>query len=380
MIANEVWLDVFINANILLCLAYGAWRFVSAALKLAGLQNTHATQLRLLNYVFLSVLLAPVIAVGFQSLQDAGLARDFNLNLTDRAVAYYLNGGFEMKSSDFQALIQSRDTFTLNLLSGSGWLAQGVIALFVTGVLVGLARLGYSVICLWTIVHRSFAWRRAGRVRVRISDRTLVPFSTRGLRNYYVVIPSHLLCDLPALKVSMAHEFQHVRHGDLEWEVLLEALKPIFILNPVYHIWKRQVEALRELTCDSQVLARGQIDVKVYCDTLLAVCQKTLRKDRSFVLAVPKVTLVTADRAGFLGSRSALEHRVLSMLQFRKLRFERLMFVALAVPLLALMVFATLGIQRSGDWSQDRLMLSTVVNLDRLDEINRLSTLGRLRN
>ena len=40
----------------------------------------------------------------------------------------------------------------------------------------------------------------------------------------------------------------------------------------------------------------------------------------------------------------------------------------------------TLAIQRPGDWSQDRLMLSTVVNLERLDEINRLSTFGRIRN
>jgi hypothetical protein len=39
-----------------------------------------------------------------------------------------------------------------------------------------------------------------------------------------------------------------------------------------------------------------------------------------------------------------------------------------------------LAIQSPGDWSQDRLMLSTVVNLDRLDKINQLSAFGRLRD
>ncbi len=61
----------------------------------------------------------------------------------------------------------------------------------------------------------------------------------------------------------LAHEFQHLRQGDIEWEILLEALKPIFFLNPAFHAWKRQVEKLRELSCDSQVLTRGRIGV---CD------------------------------------------------------------------------------------------------------------------
>ncbi len=37
------------------------------------------------------------------------------------------------------------------------------------------------------------------------------------------------------LAVSLAHEFQHLRQGDIEWEILLEAIKPIFFLNPAFH-------------------------------------------------------------------------------------------------------------------------------------------------
>ncbi len=71
------------------------------------------------------------------------------------------------------------------------------------------------------------------------------------------------------------------------------------------------MEDLRELSCDSQVLTRGRIGVRDYCDTLLSVCQNTLRRDRTFVIAVPKVTLVTADRSAFGGSKmSFLEERV----------------------------------------------------------------------
>ena len=226
----------------------------------------------------------------------------------------------------------------------------------------------------------SYAWRSLGRINVRLSDRILVPFSTRGLRNFYVVIPSHMLGDVDKLKVAIAHEFQHIRQGDLEWEILLEVLKPAFFLNPAYHAWKRQLENLRELTCDSQVLKTGRVDVRSYCETLLAVCQNYLRRDRVFVIAVPIVTLVTADRSScFSKKRSLLEERIQSALTSTRTRFERLLVMAIAVPLLAATTLTTLAIQSPGDWSHERLMLSTVVNLDRLDEINGLSDFGRLQ-
>lgn len=381
MIAGEALLDAFINANILICLVFVLWFVLRSMMRLMGLRHAYQTQLRLLNAGFLAVVCAPLMVLGFKQVQTAGMAPPVNLNLSDIVVAYYLNGGFQMKASDFEGLIQFRDTFNLNILSGVGFAAKAVIVVFVTGFFVGLGRLIYSMICLRRIVRGSYAWRRMGRVRLHLSDQTLVPFSTRSWRNYYVVIPSHLLCAPDELKVSLAHEFQHIRQGDLEWEVVLEALKPVFFLNPAYHAWKRQVEALRELNCDSQVLSRGKIDVKAYCDTLLSICQKNLRRDRSFALAVPKVTLVTADRTSLIGTRTSfLEHRILSLLQLKKPPYEKLLFAAFAVPLLVAIMLTSVAIQRTGDWSHDRLMLSTVVNLDRLDEINRLSTFGRIRN
>ena len=381
MIAGEALLDTFINANILICIAFLLWRLVRQVVQRTRFRHADGPQLRVLNTIFQVIVAAPLIALAFTTLQGAGVAKGVSLNLSDRVVAYYLNGGFEMKASEFEGLVHARDTFILNVLTGAGLLAQAAIAAFMVGFALGVLRLAYSMICLFRIVASSYAWRDFGRVRLRLSDRTLVPFSTRGLWHHYVVIPSHMLTEGDELKVALAHEFQHIRQGDLEWEILLEALKPIFFLNPAYHAWKRQVEELREFNCDSAVLSRGRIDVRAYCDTLLSVCQKTLRRDRAFVIAVPKVTLVTADRATFRNEKmSLLEHRIHSLLDRRHIRFERLVFMAIAAPLVAALILTTLAIQRPGDWSHDRLMLSTVVNLERLDEINRLSTFGRVRN
>ncbi|MEM8655806.1 MAG: M56 family metallopeptidase [Pseudomonadota bacterium] len=381
MIPGDALLDTFINANILLVVAYGLWSAARFLFNRLGLTHSYATQLQLLNAVFVAIVASPFLILLFTTLQSSGYAKAVNVNLSDMVVAYYLNGGFSMQATEFEKLVNLRDTFLNNVVNAAGWVAWTVIAAFVVGFVVGAVRLLFSMFCLFRIVSASYAWRRFGRIRLRLSDKTLVPFSTRGLRNYYVVIPSHMLGQPKELSVSLAHEFQHLRQGDIEWEIVLETLKPFFFLNPAYHAWKRQVENLRELSCDTQVLTRGRIDVRAYCDTLLAVCQQTLRRDRMFVVAVPKVTLVTADRSALRDGRMTfLERRILSLLDMQRLRRPRLLFMATLLPLMAAIMLTAIAIQRPGDWSQDRLMLSTVVNLERLDEINRLSTFGRIRN
>ena len=381
MIPGDALLDAFIDANILIVVAFALWSAASFVLHRLGLKHAYSTELKLLNGVFVAIVISPFLVMAFRALQGAGVGATVNLNLSDMVVSHYLNGGFQMKASDFEQLLLMRDTFTQNVVQAVGWIAWGAIAAFVIGLLVGFARLVYSVICLSRIVSKSYAWRSFGRIRIRLSDRTLVPFSTRGLRNYYVVLPSGMLTQKNELAVSMAHEFQHLRQGDIEWEILLESIKPFFFLNPAFHAWKRKVEDLRELACDSQVLTRGRIGVRDYCDTLLSVCQQTLRRDRTFVIAVPKVTLVTADRSSLgNGKITFLERRIASLLDASRQSHPHLIYLAIGLPLIAAILFTALAIQKPGDWSHDRLMLSTVVNLERLDEINRLSTFGRLRN
>lgn len=377
MKAGETLLDAFINANILFCVGFVLWLLLRRLLRSVGQDQAFGTQLKLLNLAFIAILLAPFVAPATRLLQKSGIAPDMKVNLSDMVVSYYLNGGLDMKASEFEGLIQSRDLFILNILNFDGPVAKLLVAAFLIGVAIGLMRLAYSILTLWRIVNQSYEWRSLGRVRIRFSDRTLVPFSTRGLRNYYVVIPSHMLGQGNQVKVSLAHEFQHIRQGDLEWEILLEALKPVFFLNPAFRAWKNQVEHLRELNCDHAVLAKGRVDIRTYCDTLLSVCQKSLRRDRAFVLAVPKVTLVTAERRS---GRSFLEQRIGAILETRKLPYQKLVLAAFAIPLIVAVALASVAIQRPADWSHDRLMLSTVVNLDRLDEINRLSAFARVNN
>ena len=381
MTPGNAVLDAFINANILIVVAFGLWSVVRFCLRHAGLKHSYSIQLKLLNAVFLAIVISPFLVLLFNQAQSLGFVSSANVNFSDLIVSYFLNGGFEMKATEFERLLTVRDTFTTDVMNSAGMLAWIAIAAFLSGLIIGTGRLAYSIFCLHRIVSSSHRLRRFGRVQIRVSDMTLVPFSTRGLRDYLIVIPSHMVGRSEELRVSLAHEFQHLRQGDIEWEMALEALKPFFFLNPAYHAWKRRVEDLRELSCDSEVLARGRIDVRAYCDTLLSVCQHSLRRDRNFVIAVPKVTLVTADRSAIKeGGTSFLEERIISLLERQVLRRQKLMSLIIGCTLVGLIAFTAIAIQSPKDWSQDRLMLSTVVNLERLDEINRVSSFGRIRN
>ncbi len=376
MVPGEVLIDAFLTANILFVVAFALWCLARAALSQLGLRHAHGTYLRVLNSIFLVIVLSPFLMLGLGHLQGAGFARGVDVNLSDMVVSYYLDGRFEMRATEFERLLLLRDSFTADIMHARGWLAQSVIAAFLAGLGVGLLRLAHSINCLRRIVAGSYHWRRFGKLRIRLSDRCSVPFSTRGLRYYYVVLPSHMLGQPDELKVSLAHELQHLRQGDVTWELLLETLKPLFFLNPAYHAWKRQVEHLRELSCDSEVLKRGRVGMRIYCETLLSVCQQSLSRNRMFQVATPKVTLVAADRGGQM---SSLEQRITTLLEAGSFRCPKLVYGAIVVPVLAMTILTAIAIQRPGDWSQDRLMLSTVVNLERLEEINRLSTFGRLR-
>lgn len=372
MIQISSLLDAYIDANILLMFAFSLWAVVRFVLSKLGMPYAFATQLRLLNGIFLAVAISPFFVLGVGLfLQSGVISQGFSVNLSDFVVAQYLNGSFEMKPSQFEQFLGLRERFTSDLLGLKSNTGIAVVAFLTIGFMVVTARMVISVFRLRRIIRNSYAWRRFSNIHLRLSDTTHVPFSTRSLRNHYIVIPSGMLTQSDDLRMALGHEFQHLRQGDIEWEITLELLKPLFFWNPAFLFWKRQVEHLRELSCDQQVLLRKGYDVRAYCECLLRVCHNSLRKSPRLQIIVPTVAFVQLDRSLF-GTQSArfLCHRMTSLFDAKPDCRGRRFFQLLVLPLMAIIVFTSLAIQSPSDWSQDRLMLSTIVNLERLDVRN----------
>ncbi|MEX3007809.1 M56 family metallopeptidase [Hoeflea sp. TYP-13] len=372
MIPTSAVLDAYLNFNILLAFVFGLWLLARFILNRLGMKHAYVTQLRLLNGLFLAVALSPVFVLCFGLISKTGvLSPDVPVTLSDIIVAQYLQGRFEMNPSQLEAFLGLRNSMTSDLFNLNNQLGIIVSAFLLSGMLFFAARLAISIYRLHRIIDNSYVWRRFGRLHLLLSDTTRVPFSTRTLRKRFVVIPTSMLADGEDLKIALGHELQHLRQSDIEWELALEFLKPVFFWNPVYYIWKRQVEHLRELSCDQQVIARNRYDVEAYCRCLLRVCQNSLRRDHLFSVSLPKVALFKPDRSLF-GRTPAilLRHRLVSLFEGKVDKNRKSALVCLMIPLLAVVGAATVAIQKPNDWSQDRIMLSTIINLERLAERN----------
>ncbi len=372
MILTDAALNAYINANIMLIFAFALWVLARYTIKKLKIHLPYILQLRLLNGIFIAIILSPIATLAVNVLTSAGLlAADFSMRVSDFAVAQYLNGSIEMKAVEFEHILGMRSTITqeiLNLKSPSYIFIAGLFAIGFIGI---LSRSLFSIFKLRTILRNSYQWRQFGNLKILLSDKTFIPFSTRGLKNRYVVIPSGMLTKSNDLKMALAHEFQHMRQKDVEWAYILEALHPLFFWNPVFYLWKRQVQHLRELACDQQLISDRKFDAKAYCECLLQVCQNSIRKQDKYSIALPSVPFVQVDNTPFgLNAATALKQRIIAMAEPATTEISKKTFACILLPAMTLVILASLTIQAPTDWSQDRLMLSTVVNLERLEDRN----------
>lgn len=358
--------DGAINLNLLLAMAFVLWLGARAVLNLAGHGKAFVLQLSLLNWLFAAVMLAPVLVFLYDLAVRQGMIEpDAAPNLTDFFVSQYLSGNIGLSPSTFESALALRDTAIRSLLGPASWFAYGALGVLVLTQLALIARFAVNALRLRRVIKSSYAWRRFGRLHLCLTDMTHVPFSTRGLRNHYIIIPQALLSDRPGLQMAIAHELQHMRQGDVGWEIGLETLRLLFFWNPAFLLWKRTVDRLRELACDQHLLARGRFDPAAYSECLLRICRNGLRQRQvALVSTVGMVQTATpimgADPIRFLRFRITALLDTVPPLRGR--RFGQL----LLAPLVLAMALGAVAIQSQGDWSHDRLMLSTIVNLERL--------------
>ncbi len=360
--------DGVINLNLLLACAFGLWLAARGILDLAGHKRAFVLQLSLLNWLFGAVLIGPVLVALYGVAVGYGLiAANTAPNVSDFFVAQYLSGHIGMRPSDFEWTLTLRDTVIRGLIVPVSWVSYGVLGLLALGHLALVGRFALNAWRLRRLLRSSYAWRRFGRLHLCLTDATHVPFSTRGLRNHYIMIPTALLSDKAGLQMAIAHEIQHLRQGDIGWEIGLETLRLMFFWNPVFHVWKRAVDRVRELACDQQLLSRGRFDPVAYSDCLLRICRNGLRPAHTAQIGHGTVGMVQI-RPTLLGSDPIqfLRYRITSLLAFTPPEQGRVFALALLAPLVAALAVGSVAIQHRSDWSHDRLMLSTIVNLERL--------------
>lgn len=364
MTAMKPILDIAIDANVVLLVAFVLWAVAQSAIVRSPLKRNYGLQLRLLRVVLVLVVLSPLLSLGaIQASQS--LWPGAPITISDMAVASYLRGEIAMPAVEFEALLNSRNRIFEMILSGDlPWLTAALLGI-VLGALALMVQTIVRVGHVRRAVNDAYVWRRTATTDVRLSDTVAVPFAARGLWRRHVVLPSHLLTQPKTLQIVLAHEFEHLRRGDVEWELVFEALRPVLYLNPAYLLWKRCFDRLRELNCDQAVIEHTRITPQDYARCLLDFC------DRPRPTRTVGAFSVAFLRLGSRAARTALETRLLALRHGRRTDGGKLVFAGFAFVLAAGIVLSAASVRNPSDWTQDRLTLSMVVNLERYAAYNR---------
>jgi hypothetical protein len=129
----------------------------------------------------------------------------------------------------------------------------------------------------WRLLRRIEALprvRQVGHVVVAVSDSDATAFSVwfprLGRRpRAWVVVPSALLEDAGALRLTVLHELQHHRQRDTVLAYARLALGSLFFWNPGVHAFHRWLAACQELACDEALVSSGKARPQAYARCLL---------------------------------------------------------------------------------------------------------------
>lgn len=375
MIQVETILTSYIDINLLMVGSALIWFAGRRIIKYSDSARAFASQLQLIKIQLFATFFFPAFLTFFSYYFAS--ASPLPVTLSELVLAQYLQGNIEVSPSLLEGVL----TFRQNVMTELSDPNHSFITIVFYG---GIATACFMVLRalltirkLSRILSEAHEWRTCGRLKLMLADRIRIPFSTRTLRNHYVVLPSTMLGNQIDMKVSIAHELQHLRQRDVDWEFIFALLTPVFFWNPAFHYFKREIEELRELSCDQNVLKRGFLSAREYCECLLRVCDGRFKRGNLFKLRAPEVALIQT-RSGMFTARpkKLLENRLLSAITGGGNRFSKIRLVLISLVMIGLAGVVSFTVQKPADWSHDRLMLSTIINLERLEKRNQVSIGG----
>lgn len=372
MIQAETILTTYIDINLLMVGSALIWFAGRQIFKYSDSARAFASQLQLVKALLLVTFFFPALLTFFSHYFTSASA--IPVTLSELVLAQYLQGNIQLNPSFLESILTFRQN-VMTQLSDPNHVFISII--LYGGIATAVFMAGRALLTmhkLSQILSESHEWRTSGKLKLMLADRIRIPFSTRTWRFHYVILPATMLGNQVDIKVSVAHELQHLRQRDVDWEFIFALLTPVFFWNPAFHYFKREIEELRELSCDQNVLKRGFLTAREYCECLLRVCDGRFKRDSLFKLRAPEVALIQM-RSGLFTTRpkKLLENRLMSAITGGDGKISRIRLVLATLMMISIAGALSFTVQKPADWSHDRLMLSTIINLERLEKRNQVS-------
>lgn len=314
-------LALYLKLNVLLATALLLWLATKTLARACGFACSPAHELKIARVLFAGLLCAAAIALCAYGWLSA-LATTFTNGIT---VVAGIDSSLERDYIVGAVGFELRDALLVLLIAGFAWQTL---------------RLSLQWRALGGIVNEASAWRQLGGVQLRVSSAITTPFSTRALGKKHVVLPMSLLESPHNLRLAIKHELQHVRNGDLEWIILVEAVKLLCFWNPAAWLWHHEFDCLQEFACDEALIAKRHVATQAYGNCLLEVASAN---SGSALLAASNMV----PRFSYLqDSQSQLKRRITMLTHKRGTRYQLLksttcaLLAGLGLMQTALFVFA----------------------------------------
>lgn len=365
MIRPEALMNLLIDANLALMIAALAFALIEGCMRLAGHGRAYSARLRLVMASVYVVALSPLILFAFRSWGGTEIP-----GFSDVMISQFLKGNISIHPILFDDLLSARSSAIAMVAEGRAPLLILLAFLLIGAAIARAVYVGLNLFQVTSLVRGAIILRRIGRVHVMVSDRVHVPFSTRGLRNFYVVLPQDILMDAPVVKVAIGHELQHIRQRDLECEILAALLSSLFVLNPAFWYLSQKLRALREFACDFEYMRRSGCARADYARSLVKVAEAAFLQAPQRTMFAFSVPFVGRSRLFSRTARSGLKARVNVLAAGETGKPGLMLNLGLMVVLSGVILSGTAMLHKSTGWSHDRIMMSTVVNLERLNVRN----------
>lgn len=249
---SAMLLSLYLQLNVLLVVAWVLWWLIKHTAVWLGFETRQSQQLSLARVLFLaSLLILPLTA-----LLDAALPPWKTGIVAGRE--FIVTAAMEQALPQVVLEVLAQEFLLLTVLLTTVVLLQG-------------HRVWRQLVQLRQIVSNATPWKKIHGIELRVSSAITTPFSTRALGSRQIVLPADLLTSPRNLQLAVKHELQHVRNHDLEWVILLEAVKALCSWNPAAWLWHNEFDCLQEFACDEVLVNERQVSREGYGYCLLEV-------------------------------------------------------------------------------------------------------------
>lgn len=197
-----------------------------------------------------------------------------------------------------------------------------------------------------SVLQGSHRWKKSGSVNLLLSETIDSPFATALWRKKFIVIPVSLLFSKTNLRLTIAHEAQHLRNGDLYWEWVLNVLKLVLFWNPAVYLWKHEEDRLRELACDEFLVSKRGVSAHSYGHCLLQVAESAIKLRQG----LPS-TVSMCSPLGLKPKSAYLKQRIQLLGVFNQSKHVFIKTIVLVSPLLLLTLLLSIFTYAKNGWS-----------------------------